>query len=366
MEVKIMKRKLTVSMSLALIAVILYGSALAQSTTGQTRNRLMMELAKTDRIIEQARAVIDESNAPFDVDYLRIATERAREMLELAAALQEQALQAMDAIVYDALMAGERQTKEARELAWKAIMIKRTAEGKVEENINAVQRQLEKVERRLEKIRNLLQNNVRERLQATLVSAEDTQRRAWELYHEHHLRAALKLSVQAERSLDQVEEKLRENNRQTQRLQSRVTQLEQRMEQIRIRLRECSDDEARRLVEEAAESLRQCYKYLNQGQEEKAENTLQNTRRLLQNASDLCSGQESLERMIRNLNTEMERETERIMNSGDSDAIKLLTSAQNHLAEAERLCAEAESESCAASIKAAQMNFRRAIRLAGK
>jgi uncharacterized phage infection (PIP) family protein YhgE len=186
------------------------------------------------------------------------------------------------------------------------------------------------------------------------------------LYHEHHLRAALKLSVQAERSLDQVEEKLRENNRQTQRLQSRVTQLEQRMEQIRTRLRECNDDEARSLVEEAAESLRQCYKYLNQGQEEKAENTLQNTRRLLQNAADLCSDQESLERMIRNLNNEMERETERIMNSGNSDAIKLLTSAQNHLAEAERLCAEAESESCAASIKAAQMNFRRAIRLAGK
>ena len=91
-------------------------------------------------------------------------------------------------------MYGGKLTIMARELALKAIAIKRRAEGKVEENENTVLRQLEKTDQLIEKLRENAQANVPDRLKSAFDTALDNQRRAWELYRERVLRAALKLS----------------------------------------------------------------------------------------------------------------------------------------------------------------------------
>ncbi len=350
-----------------LIAFSLAGSsALAQLDQNRIRNRFAGELEKTGRVIEQARLAISRSITAYDSEYLRIANRQAEELLTRAVAVQNSAR-----IIYNAnstlteLVYGEKRTIMARELALKAIAIKKRAAGKVEENENTVLRQLEKTNRLIEKFRENALGNVPDRFKSAFDSALDYQRRAWELYRERSLRAALKLSRQAEKSLLKLGERLRSGNMENRRLQNQILQTEQKMEQLRLEIHECDSDEARGLLNRADEKLKECFQNLSENKNEKARNTLKNTQRLLRQAARLCSDTESLTRAVNRLKTEIEKHAEQIIQSGNETAVRLLESARRHLNDAIGFCEGGKNDACAASVKAAQMNLRKALKLTG-
>jgi hypothetical protein len=351
---------------------LLGSSALAQTDQNQIRNRFAGELEKTDRVIEQARVAINRSNTAYGSEYLRVANRQAEELLTRAVALQNEAkaLFSPNSTLAD-LAYGGKKSITARELAFKAIAIKKRAEGKVEENENTVLRQLEKTERLIEKLRENTPANAPDRLKSAFDSALENQRRAQELYRGRSLRAALKLSRQAEKAVLKLGEHLRSGNTENRRLQNQIMQTEQKMAQIRLEIRECNSDEALRLLSQADEKLKECYQNLSENKNEKARNILRNTQRLSLKAARLCSDTESLTRAANQLKTEIEKHAEQIISSNNETAIKLFESARRHLRDAIESCGSGEdegggeNETCAASIKAAQMNLRKALKLTG-
>jgi len=341
-------------------------SALAQVDQNRVRNRFAAELEKTDRVIEQARMAINRSNTAYDAEYLRVANRQAEELLRKAEAHQNQArvLNNTNSSLTD-LAYGGKLTVMARELALKAIAIKKRAEGKVEENEDAILRQLEKTDRLVEKLREKAPASIPDRLKSAFDTALENQRRAWELYHERALRASLKLSRQAEKSLLKLGEHLRSENMENQRLQNQIIQAEQKLEQFRLDIQECNSDEALELLNQADEKLKECYRYLNENENERIQNSLKHAQSFMQKAARLCSDTESLTRALNKLEAEIENHAERIIGSGNNAAIGLLESAQQHLKDARSLCDGGDNQACAARVKAAQMNLRKALKLAG-
>ncbi|UCD94238.1 MAG: hypothetical protein JSU69_10820 [Candidatus Zixiibacteriota bacterium] len=341
-----MKRKLTTTLIIAIGLLITAAGAMAQ-TSQQLRSRFEMEFERTQQVINQARAVIAESR-----------TEKGAALLKFAEELQKRAHEAGRLQMY---RRGGELTLEAREKARAAITVSRQAE----ENENLVQRQLEKTDKLISRVQERIGQDAPRPLLTLFNAAKENQRRAWEFYRNRELRPALKLSRQAEKSVRRLIERVKAQAGEAGRLQNQIRQMEQTLERIRARVQECDNEEAARLMIRAEESFRECQNFLNNGQLQQAENKLQSARRLMRQVAEACADQDSLGNAIRRVNMEMEQASEAIMNSGDSQAIELMRTARKHLQAAERNCESADTERCAANIKAAQMSLRKAQRLAG-
>ena len=99
----------------------------------QTREDVAAELDKTDRVIEKAQDLLDETGAP-----------RGREALDMAVRLQ---LQARQSFAGNNLRMAERLTRDARNRALAAVSGIRH-----EDNEQAVERELERTDRVLEEV----------------------------------------------------------------------------------------------------------------------------------------------------------------------------------------------------------------------
>jgi len=347
--------------------MVLFGStATAQSDHSRIRNGFAEELQKTDRVIEQARIAINRNNNAYDSYYLRIANQQAEKLVLNAIALQNQAkiFDNVTSSVAD-IIVGEKKTLAARGLAIKAITIKKRAEGKVEENEHTILRQLEKTDRLIERLRENAPANVPDRLKSAFDTALENQRRAWELFRERALRASLKLSRQTEKTLEKLGEHIRAGNTENRRLENQIARAEQKLEQTRLEIKECNSDEARELISRADQEMSSCHRYLSENENEMARNSLKNAQRLMQRAARLCSDNQSVNRAVARLEADIKIYSGQIIAGGDPNAIGLLESAGQHLRDAKRLCESGENEACAASVKAAQMNLRKALRLTG-
>jgi hypothetical protein len=221
---------------LLFVGLLISPNIFGQYNQEQARNKLAEEIAKTDRVIEQARMIIGQSNTAYDSEYLRIATRQANYLLDEGIKFQKHARAFQNDATMAGLLTGGKLTLEARELAWKAIAVKRRAEGKVEENENAVLRQLEKTDNLIDKIKENASGDVNNQLKAAFNLALDSQKRAWELYRERALRAALKLSRRAEKSLIKLGERVRSGNMENRRLQNQIMQTEKKIEQLRLEI----------------------------------------------------------------------------------------------------------------------------------
>ncbi len=350
-----------------LVVISLLGTSVwAQTEQSRIRNRFAAELQKTDRVIEQAQLAVNRSNTAYGHDYLKVANQQAEELLRKAETQQNQAKSYNNnSSSLNELALGSKLTISAREMALRAIAIKKRAEGKVEENENTILRQLEKVDRMIEQQQNKSQAKVQDRLKSAFDTALENQRRAWELFREQAYRAALKLSRQAEKTVSKLQERMRTGDTENRRIQTQISRTEQKMEQFQIQLKDCSSDEAREFMNQAEQKLNESVQYANQNENEKAQNSLKNAQKLMQQATRICSDSDSVNRAMKRLQSQIEQYSEQIIGSGNGEAIRLLESARDHLREAERLCDNGETDSCAAGVKAAQMNLRKAVRLAG-
>jgi hypothetical protein len=360
-----MKVKLAKISAFLLLLSLCSISAFSQNLN-QVRNQYMGELSKTDRVIEQARSIIRENNAAYDSELLRIATRQAERLLEEAVDYQTRAsaFQGNSSTLAE-IKSGMKFTIQARELAMKAIMVKRSAEGKIEENENTVRNQLEKVDRQIERLKENFQSEISNQLRTAFDSIIENQKRAWELFRSRNLRAALKMSHNAERAIKKIAERLKENNRQNQRIQGRYNNLIQKAEWAKQIIAGCNSDEAAKIMDQVENALNDTGGYIENQQTKRAEKTMNNIRRMIQKISDLCSDNSALEGALAKLKQSYERYSGEILHSGNREAIRLLESTKTNLNKAERFCSAGESEKCAAAVKAAQISLRKAIRVAG-
>ncbi len=329
------------------LTVLMAGSAWAQGTGDMARNQYMAEYEKTNQVIERARSVIQQTG-----------TDKGKALLEMAIALQEKARESAQQGYYG--MAGKL-TMEAREKAHAAIAVALQAE----ENENLVQRQLEKTDNLIARVRNKIGRNTPEAVERIFDAARENQRKAWEFFRNQRLRPALKMTRQAERMIKGLIEKAQEEKGDLQRLRTQERQLEQRMEQVRERLAECGSDEAAQLIVRAETRIQEANRFAEEGKIGQAENSFKMAQKMTRQAENLCGDQATLEMKINQLRKRLEIVVEAEKGSENGNLEKLINSVQEHLRKATRLCAEGDSEECAANIKAAEMSMIKAEKMLG-
>jgi len=360
-----MKKNIVIFGVLIIAALVALDNASAQQNFRYGNDNLRRDLEKTDRVIERARSVIGENNAAPAGEIIQVALDQAGRLLEVAISIQREAYTFRNTATVSGLATGRKLTLEAREKAWKAILVRRSAEGKIEENEKTVLNQLEKTDRLLERIQNELQPATPDQLISFFDSARESQRRAWELYYERNLKAALKLSHQAERTLKKVAEKYRQSASLRQRLQNRIAAQKQKVLRAEEMAGSCRSNEADLLLKRIRKSMTDIEQAIADNRLKKTGQLLEQNRQNLRKLAGICGPQGILESSMNRLEQEMENISGVIDPADNPEAIQALDSAREHIDKARQLCRDDDTEGCAANIKAAQMNLRKARKLAG-
>lgn len=329
-------------------------------------NRFQAEFQRTDEVISRARTVIAEITTGRNSDLLGPALLKAEALLKTAVELQEQAANLGRGGKY---LEGVKTTLLAREKAWQAVSLARRAGDRIvrqtEENETIVLRQLEKTDDLMGQLQDRFPTNPSQMLTSLYNSARDTQRRAWEFYHSRQYRPALRLSRQAERGLLKLNNRLQASGDEIRRLENGLKQIDKRMEQARILISNCDKKEATNLFDRASKLAAECRRVVADGQLKKAEKSLRLLNQQLRKISELCYDGKSLGRTISRLRGEIDNLMVSIDRSGNKEASELLFKAGRHLNQAEKFCDDGDTESCAANIKAADMNIQQAKKLTG-
>lgn len=150
----------------------------------QSRDDVTAEIEKTDRVIEKARDLLDETGAP-----------RGRGGLGMAERLQERARMAFN---NNNLRLALGLTRDARDRALSALSGVRRAE----DSEAAVERELERTDRALEDARDRMPDG--ELARNRMGQAQVAQNRAWQLFRERRLRAALKVTLEAREGINRL------------------------------------------------------------------------------------------------------------------------------------------------------------------
>lgn len=349
--------------------IMLIPSILAAQNTDAARARLQSEFDKSQQIIERADNVITEASQYRQYQIVRIAVDLGRTVLNNAKELQNDAQSGLNSDAAVVIAASLKRTEQARNRAWQSINIIKEARDRLsnqtEENENIVLRQLEKTDRLIDQLQANMSSDSPRRLSEMFDSASDNQRRAREFYYKKQLRPALRLSLQAEKSLNKLAELLRADKGSGQRMENQLRLLEQQMEQARQIAAACQNPEAVRIMSQLEEAWQNCRKFAADNAYGQFEQAIKQARQMYRHLNELCTRENELQTKLRQLKTEMEHLRERA-GTGDNAVGELLDSAANHLRQAEQLCAKNQSDACAGHIKAAQMNMRKASELLGK
>ena len=340
-----MKRQLKFLIMPVLIILFLPSMILAQQQMMQ--RRFEQEFGTTNEVINRAREMISVSGI-----------DKGRELLKIAEQIQNQAREMGMNQRFDA---GIKWTLEAREKARAAMLVNQQAD----ENENLVQRQLEKTESMLDRLRTSMPRDINNMVESLLNTARENQRRAWEFFHNHQLRPALKLSRQVERAINQLSNRIRAMNQGTDTFANQLGRLEARMNHLQDIVSGCNNEQAGKILTELKEHIATAEKQISRGETEKAENTLRLANRLQNQIMEMCQGVDSQAEQMTRLKVEADRIAAVLEQKENRQARRLLNAALTHLEKAERLCAAGDTEECAANIKAAQISLRKAKGLAG-
>ncbi len=352
-----------------LAAAILLPAVLSAQSMDAARARLKGEYDRSQEVIERARNVIAEASQYRQYQIVNISVGLAQKVLNNAEQMQNSARDGLNSDAAVVIGASLKLTQQARDKAWRAINIIKEARDRLnsqtEENENIVQRQLEKTDQLAARLEANMGADSPRRLSEMFDSARDNQRRAWELYYKKQLRPALRLSLQAEKSLNKLTELVKAGQGNGQRLENQLRLLEQQMEQARLMAAECSSPEAAQIMARLEESYRNCRQLAAENAPGRFEQNMKQARQMYRRLSELCSGENELQTKIHQMKAELERLRD-MAGTTDGVAAGLLDSAAEHISEAERLCASNQSDACAGHIKAAQMSLRKAKELLGK
>ncbi len=334
-----------------LILFILVGSLVPSIVYGQQfqqpQHRIEQEFRNTSEVINHARNVISSSGI-----------DKGRELLKLAEQIQTQA---RNMGMTRNFRNGLTLTYSAREKAKNAVMINRQAN----ENENLVRRQLEKTEKLLDRIRASMPTDAGSRIESLYNTARENQRRAREFYHSQQLRPALKLSRQVENTLKRLIERVKEMNGNLERLRNQINRMENKIIRVEDMMENCGSERAEQILSEVKNRFENIKRLQNNREFEGIENRLRTMNQRLNSAIEMCQGTNFHIEQLNRLKAEMDRVAVSIRESDNKRAQKLFKTAEKSLEKAERFCFAGDSEACAANIKGAQINLRKAKRLAG-
>ena len=174
---------------LCVAAVCLLTLFAADPTFAQDRDRLRNELETTQRILERARDVVQESGSP-----------RAAEPLMIAARLQEQAIQlAQSDSPRDWLQAFER-TMQARKLAQQAMSVA-AQQAQLEKR---AQQEIYRLEQLLDQLADVTDSAPSERAQQLMEMAQRRLLQARQAFQEQHFEEAMNLAHDVRRLLENL------------------------------------------------------------------------------------------------------------------------------------------------------------------
>ncbi len=316
----------------------------AQMGDGQ---RLQEMLSMTDDIISRANEIVANCQ-----------NLRGTELLNAAKSLQNLAQQQANTGNSGVSL---QLTRQARNKALEAIKACQQAE----ENEGIVIQQLERTDQLLERIAEAMREFDDRNFTSVFNTAKDNQRQAWEFYRNRQYLPALKLSRQAEKTMQKLAEKLRSGTNDENRIQHQFRQFEANRERIRENLSGCSDEQAFNLARQAQEAYNNAVDFASNGENERAESSLRLAQKFIQEAGELCAQSGSLFRMLEHLKNEAELVADDIRASGNERAVELYREALGYLDKAEQPCQENQTEICAANVRAAQLSLQKAKRLAG-
>ncbi len=340
-------KKLPKILILVLLAAFLIPSFAFGQHQSQVRNRFEQEFRTTSEVINQARNII--SNSKID---------KGIELLGLAEQIQNQARSMGTAGNYTN---GITLTYSAREKAKNAALLNRQAN----ENENLVRRQLEKTEKLLDRIRTNMPTDAGQKIESLYNTARENQRRAREFYHNQQLRPALKLSRQVENSLKKLIERVKEMNGNLEQLQNQIGRLENKIVRLEYMMQNCDSERAEQTLKEVKNQFENIKREQNNKEVEGLENRLRSMNQRLNAVIEICQGTDFQTDQLNRLQAEFDQVASFIRESENKKAQKLLKTVESNLRKAEHLCQTGDSEACAANIKAAQINLRKAKKLAG-
>ena len=340
-------KKLPKILILALLVGFLIPSLVYGQMQQQTQNRFEQEFRNTNEVINHTRNIISSSGI-----------DRGSELLKLAEGIQ---VQARTMGMNRNFVTGIALTMSAREKAKNAGMLNQQAN----ENENLVRRQLEKTEKLLDRIRTNMPADAGQKIESLYNTALENQRRAREFYHNQQLRPALKLSRQVENSLKRLIERVREMNGNLEQLQNQIGRLENKIIRIENMMQNCGSERAEQTLKEIKNQFENIKREQNNKEVEGLESRLRSMNQRLNAVIEICQGADFQTEQLNRLQAEVDQVANSIRESDNEQAQKLLRTAENNLRKAEQFCQTGDSEACAANIKAAQINLRKAKKLAG-
>ena len=315
--------------------------ASAQNDNSIVEN-IRTELHRTDEIIEHARELVRGSNAPA-----------AALTLEQAIGIQKQAWDNFNRGTVDGYTFAAKLTRQARELAKKALSNARLTE----QGGDAVQNRLERTEELLRRAHEEMPGTVDESLRTIFESARRNLAQAWEFYRNGQYRPAVKLAAQVEKTARRlIQIAIRQQNLRAN-FERRLNAAKEFIERVQLEVANCDSETAGSLLEQAKAALRLAHELASKGLYETAVEQLQQSRKLASQAADLCGRARDMSSALDRLKNEAERVREEIPR-GDETAKRLMEQVFAQLENARQFIANQDSEGAAAGLRAAQLTLK--------
>jgi hypothetical protein len=316
---------------------------------GQIVERLRVQLERTDQMIERAAEAVRATNSAI-----------ALQPLENAKSLQEMAWTSFRAGTVEGYTAAAVQTRQALELAKKALSNARASQ----ESDDSVQRRLERAAEFVERARELVGQSGNDTMRELLASLQQNLQRAWEFYRQGDLRPAVKLANQVEIAARKIINMAGSDVRAQNTFEQRRSAAGERMERAREVLSECQSQTGLRFLEQARAAFELSVQLARENQHDAALQALQNANKLASRAIEECGGAGMLQRRYDRLRTELDRLTE-MVDPGNENAGRLIESAREQLELARRHLNANDAEAATAALRAAQLTLNQLQRKLG-
>jgi tetratricopeptide (TPR) repeat protein len=298
--------------------------AFSSSAFTQTQmNRVGMEIAQTDKIIDEAHRIVGESGSEQGGQYLEKAVYlqgRAKEQYSLA----QQGNGGVQ--VSDRLGMAERLTLQARECAERAIgIVNQGGESK-----SYVQREIERTDQLLQQVREGLGLMSQNRMSYMLESAIATQNKARELYLQNRQKMALTATLRAREMIQRGQESIQKSE-QAQRELEKTNMLADRAREMLsgMGLEETPPafENALRLQEQAREM------YENGNYDEAQQYSLRARKQILEgiNKYEAQLQKENFPKVMEDVQARLERAREELGGNPNSTAEKYMERARNEI-----------------------------------
>ncbi|MEZ5357533.1 MAG: hypothetical protein R3F48_01800 [Candidatus Zixiibacteriota bacterium] len=334
------------SILFVLLALLTASSAFGQGNGGGGGNdfaRLWAAIEKTDEVIERAKIAVQESGS-----------ERAFQELKAAITLQEVARRMADeAVTVDmGIHAGSR-TLQARTKAERAIAITRQAG----ENEDFVRKRLEQTQEMIQRMEGRVDSDTPANILQLLDSAKDRYQRAQEFFRNGRLKAALQITLQIQKSLENALQKLGnidDVDKQYQYALERFYALEERIQESEIAQDEAVQQQLQ-AAREMKEEAQQAYAAQHVVQAEmKIRNAVERLYRLaerLKAPARIENELTSLQRRLAAIKDEIPRENNQL--------VEMYQNAEKHLEKAQQEYRRQQYDGAAAQLQATRQILRR-------